>query len=77
MEINKAYHTAVDCRRKMQVLKAMAASMSDSIDNSKMEFDYVEIFYGFEAIFKEFHKQLIDVEGAIYESLGAMTKESP
>jgi hypothetical protein len=60
----------------MLVLKAMAVSMSDSIDQRKMEFDYVEIFYGFEAIFKEFHNQLTETEVAIYNSLEATT-ESP
>ncbi|MBW1747572.1 MAG: hypothetical protein JRJ34_03890 [Deltaproteobacteria bacterium] len=77
MELNEAYDTTADCRRKMQVLKAMATSIADSIDQSKMEFDFVEIFYGFEAIFKEFHGQLMEVEGTIYESLQKEATESP
>ena len=74
MKLDEAYDVVKDCRRKMPTLKALATSMLNCVD--EVDFDYHDVFLGLETMFKEFHEQLMGVEGAIYTSLVSADEKS-
>jgi hypothetical protein len=74
MKLDEAYDVVIDCRRKMPTLRALANSIVNCAD--ELDFDYHDVFLGLMAMFKEFHEQLMGVEGAIYDSLVSADEKS-